>query len=150
MKHSHTSNAVLTISACSFGLCLFIAGCGGGPEEPAATPPPVTKPAKPATPDLPTPPSIALQQGKETFELACITCHTKGRDEAPIVFDATAWSPRITQGTDTLYDHAINGGFFTSEHSEFGMPARGGKKNLTDDQVKSAVDYILYVVKQSS
>lgn len=149
MNQSNTNNVLRTTGQCLLGLCLFTAGCSGESEESSPTPAAEVKPPKPAIPDLPTPPSIALQQGKETFEFACITCHTKGRDEAPVVFDAVAWAPRIAQGTDTLYDHAINGGFFTSEHSEFGMPARGGKKNLTDDEVKGAVDYILYVVEQS-
>ena len=45
------------------------------------------------------------------------------------------WEPRIAQGDDVLYDHAING--FNA------MPAKGGNVSLSDDSVKTAVDYMI-------
>ena len=46
--------------------------------------------------------------------------------------------PRIAQGKDTLYKHAIEG--FTGAKGM--MPARGGGASLTDDEVKAAVDFM--------
>jgi cytochrome c5 len=48
------------------------------------------------------------------------------------------WAPRIAQGKDILYKHAMEG--FTG--SKGVMPARGGSTTLTDDEVKAAVDYM--------
>jgi cytochrome c5 len=73
--------------------------------------------------------------GEEVYNKACATCHTSGVADAPKTGDMEAWKDRIAQGTDTLYDHAING--------YEGMPAKGGDSSLTDDQVKAAVDYML-------
>ena len=53
---------------------------------------------------------------------------------------AAAWAPRIEQGNDTLYEHAING--YTGS-AGLPMPAKGGNQNLSDDDVKAAVDYMV-------
>ena len=53
--------------------------------------------------------------------------------------DKADWGPRIAQGNDTLYKHAIEG--FTG--SKGMMPPRGGGASLTDDEVKSAVDFMV-------
>ncbi len=49
------------------------------------------------------------------------------------------WAPRIAQGKDTLYKHAIEG--FTGAKGM--MPARGGAATLSDDDVKAAVDFMV-------
>jgi cytochrome c5 len=54
---------------------------------------------------------------------------------APMFGNKIAWMPRVAQGKDKLYQNAING--------LRGMPPRGGNPNLTDDQVKAAVDYMV-------
>ncbi len=54
--------------------------------------------------------------------------------ESPKFGDSGAWSARISQGLDTMVDHAING--FNM------MPARGGNGSLTDEEVKNAVIYM--------
>jgi len=48
------------------------------------------------------------------------------------------WGPRIAQGKETLYKHAMEG--FTG--SKGAMPARGGNAKLTDEEVKAAVDFM--------
>ena len=53
--------------------------------------------------------------------------------------DKAAWADRIAKGIETLQDHAING---------FGkMQPRGGKKTLSDDDVKAAVVYMVEASK---
>jgi len=75
--------------------------------------------------------------GEEAY-VNCAACHASGIAGAPATGDAAAWSNRLTQGIDTLYDHAING--FTGTTGI--MPARGGS-SLSDDSVKAAVDYMV-------
>ncbi len=72
---------------------------------------------------------------KGTYTSACFACHGTGAAGAPIYGDKAAWSKRISQGLDMLFDHAING--FK------GMPAKGGNTSLSDDAVKAAVEYMV-------
>ena len=82
--------------------------------------------------------------GKEIFGHLCTSCHTSGVAGAPKVGDKTMWAPRIAQGIDTLVKHAIEG-----YHGPDGnyMPAKGGNPALTDEQVTSAVRWIVGQVK---
>src|SRR3989344_5392924 len=64
--------------------------------------------------------------------------HTAGGAGAPKPGDKADWGPRIAQGKDTMYKHAIEG--FTGAKGM--MPAKGGSANLTDAEVKAAVDYM--------
>ncbi|GMR16628.1 MAG: cytochrome c5 family protein [Gammaproteobacteria bacterium] len=73
--------------------------------------------------------------GKGTYTSACFACHGTGAAGAPIFGNKGAWSKRIAQGMDTLFDHALNG--FK------GMPAKGGNAGLSDDAVKAAVKYMV-------
>lgn len=76
---------------------------------------------------------------KSDYESNCTACHGFGIAGAPKLGDKDSWAPRITQGSETLYDHAING--FTGE---FGiMPPKGGFTDLTDEQVMAIVDYMV-------
>ncbi len=79
--------------------------------------------------------------GKTVYDGLCVNCHgiPAMASMIPQTGDAAAWSARVEQGNDTLYDHAING--FVGEMGM--MPARGSNPKLTDDEVKAAVDYIL-------
>ncbi len=70
-------------------------------------------------------------------------CHGPGIAGAPKLGDKADWGPRIAKGKDTLYKHAIEG--FTG--SKGVMPPKGGATTLSDDEVKTAVDYM---VSQSS
>jgi len=84
-------------------------------------------------------PAAAATDGKTVFNRTCRMCHGTGMLGAPKFGDKEAWVDRIAKGKDTLYDHAING---------FGkMRPRGGKKSLSDEEVKAAVDYMINAVK---
>lgn len=65
-------------------------------------------------------------------------CHAAGVAGAPKPGDKADWGPRIAQGKDRLYKHAIEG--FTGAKGM--MPARGGGTSLSDDEVKAAVDFM--------
>lgn len=70
-----------------------------------------------------------------TYPMACFACHGTGAAGAPMLTDKAAWEPRIAKGTDMLYASAING--------LNAMPAKGGQVQLSDDQIKALVDYML-------
>ena len=76
--------------------------------------------------------------GKVIFDNLCTGCHTSGAGGAPKMVKAE-WGARIAQGADTLHKHAIEG----FQGGAGVMPARGGNPDLTDDQVKAAVDWML-------
>lgn len=73
--------------------------------------------------------------GEATYNSACFSCHAAGVAGAPKLGDAPEWETRLSKGTEVLYDHSING--FNA------MPAKGGFTNLSDEQVRAAVDYML-------
>ena len=77
--------------------------------------------------------------GEAVYNQACVACHGAGVAGAPKVGDKAAWAPRIAQGKDTLYQHAL-GGF--QGKSGF-MPAKGGRSDFTDQSVKNGVDYMV-------
>ena len=81
--------------------------------------------------------------GKTIFGNLCQTCHTNAATGAPVITDKAVWAPRIAQGMETLFTHAING--FTG--SKGAMPAKGGNPSLTDAQVKATVQWMVSQVK---
>lgn len=80
--------------------------------------------------------------GKATYDKACFACHAMGIAGAPMIGNKEAWAPRIAQGLDVLKQHSIEG---FSGSTGF-MPPKGGRTDLTDDEVKAAV---VYMVEQS-
>jgi cytochrome c5 len=79
--------------------------------------------------------AAAGADGEAVYNKACLACHSTGAAGAPKIGDKAAWAPRIAQGNDTLYTHAIKG--------KGVMPAKGGMTTLTDAEVKAAVDYLV-------
>jgi cytochrome c oxidase subunit 2 len=73
--------------------------------------------------------------GKGTYDSLCVACHGAGLMGAPKPGDKAGWSPRLAQGQDTLYQHAL--------HGIRAMPPKGGNPALSDAQVKAAVDYMV-------
>lgn len=94
----------------------------------------------------------SLQQGRELWLENCEGCHGYGIADAPIPMRTGDWKHRVTKDRGVLYSHAIEG-FIGEDYSM--MPARGGNEELSDEQVKAAVDYMLflanfYINKQSN
>jgi cytochrome c5 len=77
---------------------------------------------------------MAERSGKQVVDAQCSKCHAKGTGGAPKIGDRDAWTPRMKQGMDALVASAIRG------HG--GMPPRGDKADLTDNEVKAAITYM--------
>jgi len=82
-------------------------------------------------------------KGEHVFKGTCAMCHATGAGGAPLFKSKDDWAPRIAQGKDTLYAHALKG--FTGGKGT--MPAKGGNASLPDDDVKAAVDYMASMAK---
>jgi cytochrome c5 len=70
----------------------------------------------------------------------CESCHAYGIAGAPRPTQPDDWSERVIKPKSTLYEHAIDG-FFGPDDTY--MPPRGGNEQLSDDEVKAAVDYMV-------
>ncbi len=79
--------------------------------------------------------TAAARTPDEIYTGVCAACHATGAAGAPKVGDAAAWAPRIAQGNDTLYKHAL-GGFNM-------MPAKGTCADCSDDDIKHVVDLMV-------
>jgi cytochrome c5 len=77
--------------------------------------------------------------GKKIFDTNCAACHGAGIAGAPKFGDKAAWAPRIAQGINVLYTHAVGG--FQGKGGM--MPPKGGNTSLQDADVKAAVDYMV-------
>ncbi|MEQ1515161.1 MAG: c(7)-type cytochrome triheme domain-containing protein, partial [Usitatibacteraceae bacterium] len=97
---------------------------GGG--KVTATTPEVKKAAPTGTTESP---------GKSVYQATCSACHATGIAGAPKVGDQAAWAPRVKSGNAALYGSALKG--------KGAMPAKGGNAALPDDDVKSAVDFMV-------
>lgn len=88
--------------------------------------------------------AAANGRGKELFEKSCAACHgaTAAIPFAPKVTNREDWAPRIKQGEETLFKHAIEG--LTNPKGGV-MPPKGGS-SLSDDEIK---DVVRYMVQQS-
>jgi len=80
-----------------------------------------------------------LSKGESVFKNACIACHGAGVAGAPKMGDQAAWADRVTKGLDTLQDHALHGFKGNSGY----MPPKGGRMDLSDEDVKAAVAYMV-------
>lgn len=73
--------------------------------------------------------------GEEIVKAKCASCHEKGEKGAPRIGDRDAWIPKVKKGLDATVRAAIRG------HGA--MPARGGMAEVTDEEFRSAVIYLL-------
>ncbi|CAH2771998.1 MAG: Cytochrome c5 [uncultured Caballeronia sp.] len=80
----------------------------------------------------------ASQAGKALYTQVCQACHAAGVLNAPKYGDKDAWTPRLKEPIDTVYNYAL--------HGKGAMPPKGGS-NASDADVKAAVDYMVAAVK---
>src|SRR5690242_12967292 len=96
-------------------LTVLLAACG---QKESAAPAPAPAASAPApAPAAPAP--AANSAGSGVFNKVCSLCHAAGVGGAPKVGDKADWGPRIAQGKDVLYKHALEG--FTGQKGM--MPA---------------------------
>jgi cytochrome c len=76
----------------------------------------------------------SVKPGQVTYETSCSACHGNPAIGAPVLGDKDAWNKVVAQGMEKVYNNGING--INS------MPPRGGT-DLTDDQMKEVIDYMI-------
>lgn len=79
--------------------------------------------------------AAAPKEPAAIYASVCSVCHETGVAGAPKTGDKAAWAPRIATGKEALYLSVING--------KNAMPARGGAGNLSDDEIKHSVDFLV-------
>jgi cytochrome c5 len=81
--------------------------------------------------------SRAATGGQQVYRSTCGTCHDSGAGQAPRTGAREEWLERFAAGRAALYAAAIGGVPATA------MAPKGGFVELSDEQVKAAVDYML-------
>ncbi|WP_037587991.1 c-type cytochrome [Stenoxybacter acetivorans] len=86
--------------------------------------------------------SPANEAGKAVFDKLCFACHAANSviPFSPKLTNKADWAPRIKQGKETVFKHALEG--YTGPDGGV-MPAKGGGLTLSDDEVKAAVTYMV-------
>lgn len=75
-----------------------------------------------------------LKHGQQIYQQVCFACHGTGAAGAPKL-EKAAWKDRLAKGKEALYNSALHG---------IGvMPPKGGRMDLSDEDIKAAVDYML-------
>jgi len=87
---------------------------------------------------------VDLQKGRIIWLDNCESCHGYGIADAPIPMQPKQWKHRVSKQTEVLYSHAIEG-FIGEDYSM--MPARGGNEDLGDEEVRLAVDYMVFLAR---
>ncbi len=82
-------------------------------------------------------------KGQGVYMNFCSSCHGSGLAGAPKLGDKTDWQKRLGKGEEAMTKNAING--FQGETGF--MPAKGGMSSLSDEEVASAVQYMLEQIK---
>lgn len=78
-------------------------------------------------------------KGQGIYMNFCASCHDRGSAGAPRVGDKVAWKSRSSKGAEALIANAVKG----FQGSSGFMPAKGGNSALTDEEISSAVLYML-------
>jgi cytochrome c5 len=75
------------------------------------------------------------RQGKDVVDAVCGACHLLGKENAPRIGDAQAWSARASRGLTALTDNAVKG--------IRNMPAHGGNAGVSDIEIERAITYMI-------
>ena len=72
--------------------------------------------------------------GEQTYKAVCMECHASGKDKAPKFGDRAGWAPLIKEGQARITADGWVG--------VRGMPAKGGKADLTLEDFAQAVAFM--------
>jgi len=77
----------------------------------------------------------SVSKGEKLYNANCKVCHTTDAMGAPAVGDVEAWHEVMAKGNDMVLKNALDG--------TGGMPPKGGNMDLSDEDVKSIVDFMI-------
>jgi cytochrome c5 len=77
--------------------------------------------------------------GVSVYEKNCMVCHGEGIAGAPRVGEAEVWKERLSKGINAMVAIVIEG----VQGYSGAMPPRGGNPDLSDEQIRAAVQYML-------
>ena len=76
-----------------------------------------------------------FESGEAVYNAVCQACHTTGVLNSPKLGDPAGWETRLPKGKEAMYLSVLNGLNL--------MPPKGGRPDLSDEQIQMAVDYML-------
>lgn len=124
----------------------LLAACGAGDKAASSADAPSSPTAavevaasQPAAAPAAEPVAAEPSPGEKVYQGTCVMCHGSPAVGAPVLGNKDDWAPRIAQGKDVLYMHALDG--FTG--AKGAMPAHGGNPSLDETAIKAAVDYMV-------
>lgn len=79
------------------------------------------------------------RDGATVYNAVCMACHASGAAGAPKAGDKAAWAPRIATGPASLISSVTNG--------KGAMPPKGGGADLSDEEIKAAVEHLVGLAK---
>lgn len=78
-----------------------------------------------------------IKAGELLFWANCAACHEAGLRHAPLIGNKAMWAPRVAKGEAALLHNAI--------HGLNKMPPRGGKPELSDEELLRIVRYMIFM-----
>ena len=133
-----TASAAPAPAPAAAATAVAAAATSATPAAATATAPPAAA-APAAAPAAAVASAAGSDAGKKVYDETCHVCHATGLLGSPKFGDHAAWAPRIATGMGALYNAAL--------HGLRSMPPRGGNANLTDAEVKAAVNYMTAAAK---
>lgn len=82
---------------------------------------------------------MGAASGAQVYEQNCMACHGEGVAGAPKTGEVGAWQERLPKGIDAMVAIVIEG----VQGYSGAMPPRGGNPDLSDEQIREAVQYML-------
>ena len=78
---------------------------------------------------------VILAKGEKQYNESCKLCHSTDKMGAPEIGDVDAWKKVTEKGVEKVIANAING--------TGGMPPKGGNMDLTDEEIKTIVEFMI-------
>ena len=82
-----------------------------------------------------------LENAPQLYVNSCSWCHDDGIGGAPMTGDKKDWESRTSKGMSQVYANAIDG----FEGATGIMPAKGSRMDLSDEEIKTLVDFMVEV-----